>query len=79
GMFFKTFWSLIKENVNAAIKEFFSTGFMPPQWKYTLVVLLPKIANASQPNKFRPISLCQSIYKGIAKILVNRLKILLPS
>ncbi|PKA53799.1 Putative ribonuclease H protein [Apostasia shenzhenica] len=47
---------------------------MPPRWKDTLVILLPKVQHAHQPHQFRPISLCSTIYKIVAKILVNRMK-----
>ncbi|KAI0497165.1 hypothetical protein KFK09_020387 [Dendrobium nobile] len=47
---------------------------MCPSWKDTMVILIPKTDNAAAPNQFRPISLCQSLYKVVAKILVNRLK-----
>ncbi|XP_020681909.2 uncharacterized protein LOC110099165, partial [Dendrobium catenatum] len=30
--------------------------------------------NANMPSKFRPISLCQSFYKNVAKVFINRLK-----
>ncbi|PKU75269.1 integrator complex subunit 11 [Dendrobium catenatum] len=51
---------------------------MDPSWKETVVVLIPKVKNPDRPSKFRPISLCQTIYKIVAKILVNRLKGVLP-
>ncbi|PKA62100.1 integrator complex subunit 11 [Apostasia shenzhenica] len=47
---------------------------MPLRWKDTLVVLLPKVQNAHYPHHFRPISLCTTAYKIVAKILVNRMK-----
>ncbi|PKU77044.1 integrator complex subunit 11 [Dendrobium catenatum] len=51
---------------------------MEPRWKETVVVLIPKVMNPNHPSKFRPISLCQTIYKIVAKVLVNRLKGVLP-
>ncbi|PKU67510.1 putative mitochondrial protein [Dendrobium catenatum] len=51
---------------------------MDPSWKETVVVLIPKVTCSDHPSKFRPISLCQTIYKVVAKILVNRLKGVLP-
>ncbi|XP_028556466.1 uncharacterized protein LOC110116069 [Dendrobium catenatum] len=43
-------------------------------WKDTLVVLIPKIKFLVSPSNFRPISLCQTIYKIATTMLVNRLK-----
>ncbi|PKU62681.1 integrator complex subunit 11 [Dendrobium catenatum] len=51
---------------------------MEEEWKETVVILLPKVKQPDSPSKFRPISLCQTVYKIIAKVLVNRLKGLLP-
>ncbi|KAK8951217.1 hypothetical protein KSP39_PZI003094 [Platanthera zijinensis] len=77
--FLHSFWLTIKKDVCSALQEFFQTGLMPPEWKETLVVLITKVPNAAQPDKFRPISLCQTIYKVAAKVLIRRLHLLLPS
>ncbi|XP_028550676.1 uncharacterized protein LOC110092067, partial [Dendrobium catenatum] len=72
--FLKFYWEIIKGDVTRAIIHFFCTNTMCESWKETLVVLIPKTVNANQPAKFRPISLCQSFYKVVAKVLINRLK-----
>ncbi|KAI0529211.1 hypothetical protein KFK09_001758 [Dendrobium nobile] len=76
--FFKAFWDIVGEQVNLACLEFFSTGCMDQSWKETVIVLLPKIKSPNHPSNFRLISLCQTIYKIVAKILVNRIKGILP-
>ena len=45
----------------------------------TFLTLIPKEANVSTPKKFRPISLCNVLYKIITKVIANHLKPLLPS
>ncbi|KAI0488433.1 hypothetical protein KFK09_028264 [Dendrobium nobile] len=77
--FLKFYWEIIKCEVTRAIIHFFSTNSMCESWKDTVVVLIPKVENAIVPAKFRPISLCQSFYKVVAKILINRLKPVLGS
>ncbi|PKU70999.1 Putative ribonuclease H protein [Dendrobium catenatum] len=72
--FLKFYWTIIKNDVCCAVLDFFSNSLMCPSWKDTIVILLPKNNNANCPAHFRPISLCQTFYKVVAKILVNRLK-----
>ncbi|XP_020687616.2 uncharacterized protein LOC110103303 [Dendrobium catenatum] len=77
--FFKSFWSIVGKQVTVACLEFFATGCMDPDWKETMVVLIPKNSNPDRLSMYRPISLCQTIYKIVAKVLVNRMQSLLPN
>ncbi|KAK8923547.1 hypothetical protein KSP39_PZI019212 [Platanthera zijinensis] len=79
AFFFHLFWLIIKLDACNVLHDFFLSGSLSAHWKETKVVLIPKISNAALPDKFRPISLCQTIYKVAVKVLAGRLQWLLPS
>ncbi|XP_077236579.1 uncharacterized protein LOC143878157 [Tasmannia lanceolata] len=74
GRFFQAFWYLIGPDVVKAIQFFFRKGKILPQLNATFISLLPKSPEASSPEKYRPISLCNFLYKVISKLMANRLK-----
>ena len=47
--------------------------------KMNKLVLIPKVKNPSKITEYRPISLCNVIYKLAAKTVANRLKTILSS
>ena len=72
--FFKATWSVLGSEVTSAIQNFFITAFMPATTNATILTLVPKRPGASVISDFRPISCCNTIYKAISKMLVQRLK-----
>lgn len=44
----------------------------------TFLTLIPKSENTDFPDQFRPIALCNFIYKIISKVLANHIKNILP-
>lgn len=54
--------------------EFFETGFLSQAMNDALVVLIPKVMKPERIIKFRPISLCNVLFKTITKTMVVRLK-----
>jgi hypothetical protein len=77
GLFYKTYWNIVKYQVVASVQSFFRGGYMLKEFNHTNIALIPKIDNPSQMNHFRPISLTNFNYKIISKILSNRFKPLL--
>ena len=60
------------------VQTAFSFGSFDPALAETLLVLIPKVDNPNHLKNFRPISLCNVIYKIITKVLVQCLRNLLP-
>jgi hypothetical protein len=75
--FFQKNWLTLKSVIIGGVKAFFESGLMPPEVNETAIVLILKISEPEHLKDFRPISLCNVIYKVIVKCLVNRLRPLL--
>lgn len=52
---------------------------LPEGLSDAFIVLIPKSATPQLTNHFRPIGLCNIVYKVVTKVLVNRLKPIFPS
>lgn len=72
--FFKSAWNVLGKDVCKAVKEFFRTGKLLKEVNASLISLIPKVQNPQVVGDYRPIALCNVIYKCISKILANRIK-----
>ncbi|XP_023878160.1 uncharacterized protein LOC111990605 [Quercus suber] len=77
ALFYKQLWSTVGNDVVKAVSSFFIRGSMPKEVNSSLIVLIPKISNPTTVNHYRPISLCNVVYKIISKLLVEKLRPLL--
>ncbi|GJY96657.1 RNA-directed DNA polymerase, eukaryota [Tanacetum coccineum] len=75
--FFRRYWDIINQDVVDVVHLFFSTGSFPPGCNSSFIALIPKTQEAKMVKDFRPISLIGSMYKIIAKILANRLSLVI--
>jgi len=75
--FFKHYWDVVKNDFFNCIVEFFKRGKLLRQINHTYLALIPKRDNPSKTHHFRSISLCNTVYKTISKILVSKLRPLL--
>jgi hypothetical protein len=74
GIFFKQYWHIVGDDMVHLISTAFQTGSFPSSLSETLIALIPKVDCPENFKEFRPISLCNTIYKLITKIMVNRLR-----
>lgn len=77
-LYFKHFWKVVGADVICAVQDFFVNGVMLLELNCTNITLIPKIDNPSKVSQFRPISLCNVIYKLISKIMADHLRLVLP-
>ena len=76
---FQHFWDLVKEEVLEIVEEYRNKRGFLKALNSTFLTLIPKEVGADSPDKFRPIALCNVIYKIISKVVENHLKPLLLS
>ncbi|OMO94467.1 reverse transcriptase [Corchorus capsularis] len=72
--FFQHCWEDVHLSLCKDIQEIFATSSMPDSWKRFLIVLVPKINNPESIRLFRPISLGNTCYKIVTKIVASRIK-----
>lgn len=77
--FYQAFWDIVQEDVCKEVRLFFERGTFHQRYNETHVRLIPKVKVPKTVADYRPIALCSTNYKIIAKILCSRLRPLLPS
>ena len=76
-VFYKRFWHIIGEDLTDEVLLAVNTRKIPEGWNNTTIVLIPKVVSPEVIAEFRPINLCNVVYKVISKLLADRLKFLL--
>jgi hypothetical protein len=76
--FYQKNWPTIGGEVSRAVLHILNNGFFNKEMNLTYIALIPKVKHPTCVTDFRPISLCNVIYKIVSKVLANRLKGVLP-
>lgn len=74
--FYQQHWSIM-EVCNAAL-DFLNNEVMSPFLYFTYIILLSKVKNLMSITKFRPITLCNFLYKMISNVVRNKIKKVIP-
>ena len=73
-IFFQKYWDVVGLQVVDYVLKTLETSVMPNGLNDTYICLIPKVNCPQKITDFRPISLCNVIYKMVSKVLANRLK-----
>ena len=68
AFFFKKYWHVVGDEVGRLVRDAFVHGFFDPSLAETLIALIPKGDELVRMRDFRPISLCNVLYKLITKV-----------
>lgn len=73
-IFFQQCWLIVGKEVSEFCLGVLNNGWSLKSMNITNIVILSKICNPTSMENFRPISLCNVIYKVIANMVANRFR-----
>ena len=69
-LFFQYFWPTCGDVVSKTVLDFLNQGISPPNFHETHIMLIPKVKEPKRVIDYRPISLCNVVYKIVSKVLL---------
>ena len=77
-LFYQHYWDIIGNDVTQSVLHFLNSACLPENLNHTFITLIPKKNSPEYASDFRPISLCNVLYKIFSKVLANKIKKILP-
>ena len=74
AVFYQKHWQSVKEGVLSTCLHILNDQGTIAPLNHTYIALIPKIAKPRKVTDYRPISLCNVIYRIVTKAIANRLK-----
>ena len=74
AVFYQKHWHLVKQGVISTCLHILNKQGTIAPLNHTYIALIPKKEKPRKITDFRPISLCNVIYRIVAKAIANRLK-----
>jgi hypothetical protein len=72
--FYQKSWNIVGRSVCDFVKKVWYNPLLLREVNFTDICLIPKVEHPENIQQFRPISLCNTIYKIVSKVLTNRIK-----
>nr|XP_016513599.1 PREDICTED: uncharacterized protein LOC107830521 [Nicotiana tabacum] len=69
--------NIVKKDIFAAVKSFFTTCSLPGMINTIAITLVPKFSAPSTVKDYRPIAYCTILYKIISEVITRRIKTVL--
>lgn len=74
ALFYQAYWEIIGSDITDFILNILNHNGDPGNINHTFLCLIPKLKKPNLPSDYRPIALCNVIFKIITKTIANRLK-----
>lgn len=74
-LFFQKYWHIVGIDVSNVVLDCINFGNILHGINFSHITLIPKRKNPESMSHFRPINLCNVIFKIVSKVLANRLKL----
>lgn len=71
SIFYQKYWDIVRSSVIDCVLNTLNFGMMPCGLNETYICLILKVISPQNITKYKPLSLCNNIYKIISKVLAN--------